>query len=238
MLRNIRGDLCGSAAGRRSEVRMSSGKACFMAAILKLIRKPLDKNVNMVKVFLWVRPMATLPEFNPDGMLPPGDHVLNFDELAQSMLVTGPASKGQGWNCGWRAFLVQNLAILVRQLWQVGVTEIFVDGSFAEDKERPNDIDGYFVCDRKRVFSGELQRELNLLDPHKIWTWDPASRKPFRGYPKKQLPMWHQYRVELYPHYGQSSGLTDQHGNQLEFPSAFRISRRNGQLRGIVKIGV
>ena len=112
-----------------------------------------------------------------------------------------------------------------------------MDGSFAEDKERPNDIDGYFECELTRLASGELERDLNLLDPHKVWTWDPASRRSFRGYPKKQLPMWHVYRVELYPHYGQLCGIRDQYGHELEFPSAFRRSRRDGKPRGIVKIG-
>jgi len=88
-----------------------------------------------------------------------------------------------------------------------------------------------------RLASGELERELNLLDPHKIWTWDPASRRPYRGYPKRQLPMWHQYRVELYPHFsGMLSGIRDEQGNELEFPSAFRRSRGDGKPRGIVKI--
>ncbi len=107
---------------------------------------------------------------------------------------------------------------------------------FTEDKEHPNDIDGYFVCDLTELASGSLQSRLNLLDPHKVWTWDPATRRPSRGYPKKQLPMWHTYRVELYPHIGQLAGIRDQHGNELEFPSAFRLSRRNGEPRGIVKI--
>ena len=98
---------------------------------------------------------------------------------------------------------MDNLAILVRQLWQVGIGEVFVNGSFVEDKDHPNDIDGYFVCELRSLASGELQRDLNLLDPHKVWTWDPASRRPYRGYPKRQLPMWHTYRVELYPHVGQ-----------------------------------
>ena len=69
----------------------------------------------------------------------------------------------------------------------------------------------------------------------------PSLRGPIeaarRGYPKKQLPMWHQYRVELYPHYGQLSGIRDKFGNELEFPSAFRLSRRDGKPRGIIKIG-
>ena len=101
--------------------------------------------------------------------------------------------------CFRRASLVENLAVLVAQLRNVGVREVFADGSFVEDKDHPNDIDGYFVCDLQRLASGNLQRELNLIDPHKVWTWDPTERRPFRGYPKKQLPMWHQYRVELYP---------------------------------------
>ena len=108
--------------------------------------------------------------------------------------------------------LTDNLEILTRQLWQTGICDIFADG--------------------------ELARHLNLLDPFKIWTWDPASRKSYRGYPKKQLPMWHRYRVELYPHVpglGIGSGILDQHWQELEFPSAFRQSR-GGKPRGIVKI--
>jgi hypothetical protein len=132
---------------------------------------------------------------------------------------------------------VENLAVLVRQLWQVDIHEIFIDGSFVEDKDHPNDIDGYFVCELSQLASGDLQRELNLLDPRKIWTWDPASRRPYRGYAKRQLPMWPVYRVELYPHFEQLCGIRDEHGHELEFPSAFRRSRIDGRPRGIIKIG-
>lgn len=183
--------------------------------------------------------MFALPRFTEDGILPPGDYELTFAELRASSLVLGPGDPREcpHWDAPWRESLVANLEILVGQLWRVGITDIFVDGSFAEDKDHPNDIDGYFVCDLMYLASGRLERELNLLDPHKVWTWAPASRRPYRGYPKKQLPMWHQYRVELYPHYGQPSGIRDRHGNELEFPSAFRQSRRDGKPRGIIKIG-
>jgi hypothetical protein len=185
--------------------------------------------------------MAVIPPFEPDGFLPPGDYELSFAELRQSTLVLGPGdlSASPAWDSGWRSRLVDNLEVLTRQLWQVGITEVFADGSFVEDKDHPNDIDGYFVCDLDRLKSGELTRELNLLDPGKVWTWDPASRRPYRGYPKRQLPMWHKYRVELYPHVpglGVGSGIRDKHGNELEFPSAFRQSRRDGTPKGIVKI--
>jgi hypothetical protein len=39
--------------------------------------------------------------------------------------------------------------------------------------------------------------------------------------------MWHKYRVELFPYVpGYPSGIKDQFGYDLEFPSAFRISRQ------------
>jgi hypothetical protein len=178
-----------------------------------------------------------LPTFTADGLLPPGDFELTLHELRSSLLVAGPGADCPGWDSSWRARLVDNLEVLVKQLWQAGIREVFIDGSFVEDKDHPNDIDGYFVCELRELASGELQRKLNLLDPHKVWTWDPRERRPYRGYPKKQLPMWHHYRVELYPHVGQLSGIRDQFGNELEFPSAFRQSRRDGRSRGIVKIG-
>ncbi len=174
--------------------------------------------------------------FGEDGCLPAGDFALTFDELRHSLLVLGGESPPITWDRDWRHRLVDNLEVLVRQLWTVGVTEVFADGSFAEDKDHPNDIDGYFVCDLKQFASGELERELNLLDPHKVWTWDPDQRTASPGYPKRQLPMWHHYRVELYPHWGQGSGILDASGNELEFPSAFRLSRRDGRPRGIIKL--
>ncbi len=183
--------------------------------------------------------MGVIPTFEADGLLPPGDYPVTFEELRGSVLVLGAGDPGHypNWDGVWREKLVDNLEVLARQLWDVGITEIFADGSFAEDKDHPNDIDGYFVCELDRLKSGALARDLNLREPDKIWTWDPASRRPYRGYPKRQLPMWHKYRVELYPHVpGLLSGIRDRHGNELEFPSAFRQSRRDGRPRGIVKL--
>lgn len=140
------------------------------------------------------------------------------------------------WDSEWRGFLVARLEELVGQLWQVGTDRIFIDGSFVERKDHPNDIDGYFECELRHFVSGRLQRELNALDPAHIWTWDPTSRRPDPDSAKRQLPMWHRYRVELYPHYGNLSGIRDQFGNDLPFPSAFRLSRREHRPKGIVQI--
>lgn len=132
---------------------------------------------------------SMLPDFDADGCLPSGDYALTFAEVRQCVLVRGPEAGYPSWDAAWRLQLVDNVEILIRQLWQVGIADIYLDGSFVEDKDHPNDIDGYFVCDLSELASGRLQAALNLLDPHKVWTWDPAERRPYRGYPKKQLPM-------------------------------------------------
>lgn len=131
---------------------------------------------------------------------------------------------------------MENLTIMVNQLWLSGVTEIFLDGSFVEEKDHPNDIDGYFVCAEERFISKELHRDLNALDPYKVWTWAPRSRMPALGSTKLQLPMWHQYHVELYPHFGQGSGICDSRGYELEFPSSFRQTRGAGKPKGIIQL--
>ena len=174
-----------------------------------------------------------LPPFTEQGLLPAGDYTLTLEQLRGSPLVLG-GSGSQDWDSDWRKLLLDNLAVMIAHLRRVGVSEIFIDGSFVESKPHPNDIDGYFVCDPLRLYDGLLEAELQQLDP--IWTWDPSRRYATRSSGKRQLPMWHKYRVELFPHVGQGSGILDQFGNELEFPSAFRQTR-DFQPKGIVRIG-
>jgi len=103
----------------------------------------------------------------------PGDFEVSLEELRRSVLVAGDARRQANWDTAWRAQLVENLEVLTRQLWSVGVRGVYADGSFAEDKDHPNDIHGYFVCNLQPLITGELTRQLNLLDPSKVWTWDP-----------------------------------------------------------------
>ena len=176
--------------------------------------------------------MSLLPQFTADGLLPPGDYELTLDQLRVSMLVDGPAN-ARRWNTGWRRKLVDNLTVMVGHLVKVGITDIFIDGSFVEQKDVPNDIDGYFVCDAVQWTSGKLRRRLRAQD--RAWTWEPMRRRPFRAYAKPQLPMWHKYRVELFPEFGQFCGILDAAGRPLTFAQAFRRSRSFGP-KGIVKI--
>lgn len=141
-----------------------------------------------------------------------------------------------------RLELVRRAEILVSQLFQVGIQDVFLDGSFVEDKDHPNDIDGYFdphlsMLDLLDISKFQtLVSRLNDLDTHKVWTWDPRSRKVYPGFNKRQLPMWCFYRVELYPHLNQGAGIKDSKGNELKFPSAFRQSRHNFKPKGIIKV--
>ena len=181
--------------------------------------------------------MPQLPPFNADGLLPVGDYPMTAEELLQSHLVAG-GPEFPTWDEAWRVQLVRNLAVLADQLRDVGIDNIFIDGSFTEAKDHPNDIDGYVECTRDFLVSGALETELNLRDRHRVWTWSPHSRRRYHGYAKPQLPMWHVYRVELYPHMidaPQPCGIRDRHGNELEFPAAFRLSRGD-QPRGIVQL--
>lgn len=187
--------------------------------------------------------MAKIPkQFNTNDVLDVGTFDATFDELRSSLLVVGNGSSVH-WDSKWRGSLVDNLEILVRQLWSVGIEDVFIDGSFVENKDRPNDIDGYFDTGISQItkpamdaFENQVS-QLNNIDPFKIWTWDPNARIFDPKSAKAQLPMWMRYKVELYPHIeGMFSGITDQYGNNLQFPSAFRQSRRNFIPKGIVKI--
>ncbi len=166
------------------------------------------------------------------GLLPPGVYALTLNELLTSPLVLGWLD-GSPWDAQWRQKLVENLAIMAGQLWHCGIGDIFIDGSFVESKPHPNDIDGYFPCDPNLLYSGELESRLRAIDA--IWTWDPSDRYATAASAKRQLPMWHKYRVELFPHVGQWTGIVDQFGNELTFPSAFRQSRAH-KPKGIIRM--
>lgn len=162
--------------------------------------------------------------FDEKGLLPPEDYEISIENLITSMLVEGPHPRPIHWDQDWRRKLVLNLNILANQLWSVGIKEIFIDGSFVEEKDHPNDIDGYFECDL-RSWQG-IQNKLNTIDPYQSWDW------PEQGKPK----MWHNYKVELFPHFpGFPCGIDDITGYPLEFPAAFRQSR-NFDPKGIVKL--
>lgn len=180
-------------------------------------------------------------QFDDDGRLPPGEYPMTLDELERSILVTGGEDKDDAWDTKWRVELVQNLRILVDQLWAEEITEIYIDGSFATDKPHPGDIDGYFVVKKTAElsdseFEEELCNRLNQRDKNNAWTWKDKDRKRPAPSEKGQLPMWWHYHVEMWPEYGQWSGqIHPITGDKLTHSELFRITKQ-GEDKGIIKL--
>lgn len=176
--------------------------------------------------------------FDAHGMLH-GDHELTIDQLRESLLVHGPTPNSPNWDAAWRRKLVDNLEILIKQLWSVKIHEIFVGGSFAElFCEHPRDIDGYFICDIKPgsdYVTGRLEKRLNDLDPYRVWTWE-FGRRDERG--ERQIPMWHQYHINLFPLTlpAMPCGIPGPKGELQGYDQAFRRSRRGWKPRGMIQI--
>lgn len=171
--------------------------------------------------------------FNAVGVLPQ-DYEATFDEIRASLLVLGPEPVRPKWETKWRRDLVDNLEILVRQLWAVGIKTIYTNGSFVQNVLHPGDIDGCFQCDYDDWNSGALANRLNAAAPKKIWTWADEEKRLVLGVPK--LPMWASYRVELYPYCpGRRIGLRNPAGEFIEFPDAYRFTK-DGDPKGILRL--
>lgn len=186
-----------------------------------------------------------LPSFDGRGLLPQGDYPLTLPQLRDSFLVRGSSAPGgeacvANWDSAWREQLVDNLETLAAPLWKIGVESLWIDGSFVENKAHPGDIDGYFECHPAKVWLGELERDLiaasEFEDAERVWTWSVAAKRSSEDSPVRKLPLWHRFRVELYPHYpGLLTGLNDHYGRALEFPAAFRLSR-GFRPKGIIQL--
>ena len=177
---------------------------------------------------------ARLPLFNEHGLLLPGTYPLTFDQLRASFLVHGRfPGASRKWDSNWRAQLANNAESLVQELWRVGIQDVYLDGSFVEAKDHPNDVDGYFECS-PRAFV-EIRRRLNLINPYKVWTWDTSERRPDPGSMIAKLPMWHRYRVEFYVHFP-GTGVPDEYGNERILPSLFRKQRDTQLQKGILRM--
>jgi hypothetical protein len=174
-----------------------------------------------------------LKSFNEDGFLPE-DYGATFQEIRQSLLVLGPERPQPTWDVSRRRWLLDNLEILVRQLWAVGIERIHVNGSFVTDKDKPGDIDACFECDYTELRSGRLAKRLNDAAPEKIWTWFYEDRIPVPKYPKGRLPMWVKYRVEIFPYGPDWPAGVFIDGTLVPFPDAFRRVKNSDKRKGIL----
>ncbi|MBN1959409.1 MAG: hypothetical protein JW841_00560 [Deltaproteobacteria bacterium] len=173
--------------------------------------------------------------FNTNGMLPPGDYAMTIEELRSSILVIRSYDcDDSSWDYDWRLHLVEQLDVLCGNLWDVGITDIFVDGSFATTKSHPGDVDGYFLCEFDLFLSQQLPRLIAIDE-----AWDLNRRIPDMHGKFKPL-MWHRYHVELYPQFHPpfeclTTAALGSSGTPVLFPEFFRHTR-SGEARGIIRI--
>jgi hypothetical protein len=119
-----------------------------------------------------------IPDFDPrTGYLPPGLHEATLGDIQWRL---GSTTR--------RRWLVANLAEVARLLFDAGVRDLRIDGSFVTEKPDPGDIDGFWIVDAEVRFE-EIPSV--LLDFSLVP--DPGSGKP-------KFPMWHRYGLELFLH--------------------------------------
>jgi hypothetical protein len=174
-----------------------------------------------------------IPPFDERGLLPPGTYPLTVAELRASHLVR--PREDRPWDHEWRAYLAENLAILLGQLVRAGVGSVVVGGSFVEAKAHPADIDGYFDVGPDEVYSGRLQAALNELDPYEAWSWS-ALDNALRDDGATQLRMREFYSVELYPRIVATFGVVRPDGVELPFEEAFRVQRGTFAEKGVLRV--
>ena len=86
-----------------------------------------------------------IPQFDAEGLLPPGIHWATLEEVTT---VFG--------NTPWRRQLLAGLEMAMESLRRAGCRTVYVDGSFVTSKEIPNDFDACWE---------EAGVEPELLDP-------------------------------------------------------------------------
>lgn len=89
----------------------------------------------------------SIPSFNADGLLPPGIHSATMAELEQKL---GFSPK--------RYVLVEGLKQVTGELVKLGVTEVYVNGSFVTNKISPKDVDVYVPVPIGSVVFNEIAK--------------------------------------------------------------------------------
>ena len=97
-----------------------------------------------------------IPGFTEEGLLPPGIHETDLEELEEKM----------GWSRKRRE-LLEGLKEALELMAAGGVVKAYLDGSFVTDKDRPNDIDGCYDL-AEDVTEEELRRPAPIFPPNSL----------------------------------------------------------------------
>lgn len=94
-----------------------------------------------------------IPEFTEEGLLPPGVHETDLEEITEKM----------GWSRKRRE-LIGGLEEALDLMASSGVVRAYLDGGFVTDKDRPNDVDGCYDL-AEDVTAENLGRLLPIFPP-------------------------------------------------------------------------
>lgn len=145
-------------------------------------------------------------------------------------MIIGPEEEPH-WDIIWRKQLLAIFEYYCTQLWTVGITEIYIDGSFVSDKLHPKDLDAYFVC-KKEHWEKYAEPRLRELDS-KFWNFESINK----GTGIVKYPMWFDYSIEMYPVYEEflEENVIDQDLKDPK-PNWFRKIKYSDIDKGIIKI--
>jgi hypothetical protein len=95
-----------------------------------------------------------IPRFTDEGLLPPGIHETDLEDLREKM----------GWSRK-RSALLEGIEEALELIAACGVVRVYLDGSFVTDKDRPNDIDGCYDL-AEHVTAEDLGRLAPIFPPN------------------------------------------------------------------------
>ena len=86
---------------------------------------------STTQCYRWVM----IPQFDADGLLPPGIHWATWDEVTATLS-----------NTPWRRQPLAGLEMAIESLRRAGCRTVYIDGSFVMGKEIPNDFDACWAA--------------------------------------------------------------------------------------------
>lgn len=144
-----------------------------------------------------------IPEFNDQGNLPEGIHYASMQELIERF----------GYNAK-RAWLLDGLNLLVKNLESAGCSLIYIDGSFVTEKEIPGDYDMAWSIEG-------VEEHIDRLDPC-LFLNNPDDRKEIEL----------KYRGDVFP------AEIPEGASGKTFLSFFQQDKNTGEKKGIVAINI
>ncbi|WP_072055336.1 DUF6932 family protein [Aliivibrio fischeri] len=142
-----------------------------------------------------------IPEFNDQGNLPEGIHPASMQELIDRF----------GYNPK-RAWLLDGLSMLIKNLELAGCNLIYIDGSFVTEKEIPGDYD--------------MAWSVQGVEPHKL---DPCL---LLALPEHRNEIELKYRGDVFP------AEIPEGASGKTFLNFFQEDKNTGEKKGIVAINI